>query len=115
MTVERASRTAALAYWQGRYVAIDQDEDAAKLAEVSVPARHVARNTGIVARQPGKAVGHIVVIGAVQLFGSWTTRAILLQGPQHGSGSENEGECRTPYQYLTRQASHGRTFWTQAQ
>ena len=36
-------RTAALAYWQGRYVAIDQDEDAAKLAEVSVPVRKTAR------------------------------------------------------------------------
>ena len=77
--------------------------------------RHLARNARIVARQPGKAVGHIVVIGAVQLFGSWTTRAILLQGPQHGSGNENERECRAPGQYLTRQASHGRTFWTQAQ
>ncbi len=38
-----SGRSAALAYWQGRYVAIDQDEDAAKLAEVSVPARHMAR------------------------------------------------------------------------
>jgi flavin reductase (DIM6/NTAB) family NADH-FMN oxidoreductase RutF len=36
-------RTAALAYWQGRYVAIDQDEDAARLAEVSVPVRNIAR------------------------------------------------------------------------
>jgi flavin reductase (DIM6/NTAB) family NADH-FMN oxidoreductase RutF len=36
-------RTAALAYWQGRYVAIDQDEDAAKLAEVSVPVRKTGR------------------------------------------------------------------------
>jgi flavin reductase (DIM6/NTAB) family NADH-FMN oxidoreductase RutF len=36
-------RTAALAYWQGRYVAIDQDEDAAKLADVSVPARRTVR------------------------------------------------------------------------
>lgn len=43
LDVAVSSRTAALAYWQGRYVAIDQDEDAAKLAEVSVPARHVAR------------------------------------------------------------------------
>jgi len=34
-----SERTAALAYWQGRYVAFDQDEDAVKLAEVSVPAR----------------------------------------------------------------------------
>jgi len=36
-------RTAALAYWQGRYVAIDQDEDAVKLAEVGVPAPHTGR------------------------------------------------------------------------
>ena len=43
LDVAVSARTAALAYWQGRYVAIDQDEDAAKLAEVSVPARHVAR------------------------------------------------------------------------
>jgi flavin reductase (DIM6/NTAB) family NADH-FMN oxidoreductase RutF len=43
LDVAVSARTAALAYWQGRYVAIDQDEDAAKLAEVSVPARHVSR------------------------------------------------------------------------
>ncbi|MBT1510788.1 flavin reductase family protein [Bradyrhizobium sp. SRL28] len=43
LDVAVSARTAALAYWQGRYVALDQDEDAAKLAEVSVPARHVAR------------------------------------------------------------------------
>jgi flavin reductase (DIM6/NTAB) family NADH-FMN oxidoreductase RutF len=30
-------RTAALAYWQGQYVAIDRDEDALRLADVSVP------------------------------------------------------------------------------
>jgi flavin reductase (DIM6/NTAB) family NADH-FMN oxidoreductase RutF len=41
--LQLSARTAALAYWQGRYVAIDQDEDTAKLAEVSVPARHTAR------------------------------------------------------------------------
>jgi flavin reductase (DIM6/NTAB) family NADH-FMN oxidoreductase RutF len=29
--------TSALAYWQGQYVAIDQNEDAVKLAEVSLP------------------------------------------------------------------------------
>ncbi len=34
-----SKRTAALAYWQGRYVAIDQDEEFAKLAEVSLPVR----------------------------------------------------------------------------
>jgi len=38
-----SARTAALAYWQGRYVAIDQDEDALKLAEVSVPAARTFR------------------------------------------------------------------------
>ena len=43
LDVAVSERTAALAYWQGRYVAVDHDEDAAKLAEVSVPARHVAR------------------------------------------------------------------------
>jgi flavin reductase (DIM6/NTAB) family NADH-FMN oxidoreductase RutF len=36
--VRLSSRTAALAYWQGQYVAIDQNEDAVRLAEVSVPA-----------------------------------------------------------------------------
>ncbi|UPK02852.1 flavin reductase family protein [Bradyrhizobium sp. 170] len=43
LDVAVSTRTAALAYWQGRYVAIDQDEDAMKLAEVSVPARKTAR------------------------------------------------------------------------
>jgi flavin reductase (DIM6/NTAB) family NADH-FMN oxidoreductase RutF len=43
LDLQLSGRTAALAYWQGRYVAIDQDEDAAKLAEVGVPARHAAR------------------------------------------------------------------------
>jgi flavin reductase (DIM6/NTAB) family NADH-FMN oxidoreductase RutF len=43
LDVAVSARTAALAYWQGRYVAIDQDGDAAKLAEVSVPARHAGR------------------------------------------------------------------------
>jgi flavin reductase (DIM6/NTAB) family NADH-FMN oxidoreductase RutF len=43
LDVELSGRSAALAYWQGRYVAIDQDEDVARLAEVSVPARRAAR------------------------------------------------------------------------
>jgi flavin reductase (DIM6/NTAB) family NADH-FMN oxidoreductase RutF len=43
LDVAVSARTAALAYWQGRYVAIDQDEDAVKLAEVSVPAPHTGR------------------------------------------------------------------------
>ena len=43
LDVAVSARTAALAYWQGRYVAIDQDEDAVKLAEVSVPARKTGR------------------------------------------------------------------------
>ena len=38
-----SSRTAALAYWQGQYVAIDQNEDALRLAEVSVPASRAQR------------------------------------------------------------------------
>jgi len=43
LDVAVSARTAALAYWQGQYVAIDQDEDAVKLAEVSVPAPPSAR------------------------------------------------------------------------
>ena len=43
LDVAVSARSAALAYWQGRYVAIDQDEDAVKLAEVSVPVRHTGR------------------------------------------------------------------------
>ena len=37
LDVQVSTRTAALAYWQGQYVAIDRDEDAVRLAEVSVP------------------------------------------------------------------------------
>jgi len=37
--IRNSTRSAALAYWHGQYVAIDRDEDAARLAEVSVPAR----------------------------------------------------------------------------
>ena len=37
LDLQSSGHTAALAYWQGRYVAVDQDEDAAKLAEVSLP------------------------------------------------------------------------------
>ena len=45
LDVRTSQRTAALAYWQGRYVAIDQDEDVARLAEVSLPATRAARGT----------------------------------------------------------------------
>ena len=38
-------RGAALAYWQGQYVAIDRDEDAIRLADVSVPAPRALRRT----------------------------------------------------------------------
>jgi flavin reductase (DIM6/NTAB) family NADH-FMN oxidoreductase RutF len=43
LDIQTSGRTAALAYWQGRYVAIDQDEDAVKLAEVSLPRARVLR------------------------------------------------------------------------
>jgi flavin reductase (DIM6/NTAB) family NADH-FMN oxidoreductase RutF len=43
LDVRSSRRTAALAYWQGQYVAIDQDEDAIKLAEVSLPVPRVLR------------------------------------------------------------------------
>ena len=43
LDVTVSPRTAALAYWQGQYVAIDRDEDALRLAEVSVPKPHATR------------------------------------------------------------------------
>lgn len=43
LDLQLATRTAALAYWQGQYVAIDRDEDAVRLAEVSVPGPRPAR------------------------------------------------------------------------
>lgn len=45
LDVTVSPRTAALAYWQGRYVAIDRDEDALRLAEVSVPRPRARRKT----------------------------------------------------------------------
>jgi flavin reductase (DIM6/NTAB) family NADH-FMN oxidoreductase RutF len=44
--IRASARHAALAYWHGQYVAIDHDEDAARLAEVSVPGRHVHARSG---------------------------------------------------------------------
>ena len=38
-----SSRTAALVYWHGQYVAIDRDEDAVRLAEVSLPPARALR------------------------------------------------------------------------
>jgi len=43
LDVTVSPRTAALAHWQGQYVAIDRDEDALRLAEVSVPVPRAAR------------------------------------------------------------------------
>lgn len=43
LDVVTSERTAALAYWQGQYVAIDHDEDARRLADVSVPAARTTR------------------------------------------------------------------------
>jgi hypothetical protein len=39
LDIQASTRTAALAYWQGQYVAIDQNEDVIMLAEVSVRPR----------------------------------------------------------------------------
>lgn len=43
LDMQVSARTASLAYWQGQYVAIDQNEDAIRLAEVSLPAQRVLR------------------------------------------------------------------------
>lgn len=44
LDLQLSTRTAALAYWQGQYVAIDRDEDAVRLAEVSVPTPRIPRD-----------------------------------------------------------------------
>jgi flavin reductase (DIM6/NTAB) family NADH-FMN oxidoreductase RutF len=43
LDLQRSTRTAALAYWQSQYVGIDRDEDAVRLAEVSLPPPRAAR------------------------------------------------------------------------
>jgi flavin reductase (DIM6/NTAB) family NADH-FMN oxidoreductase RutF len=43
LDLQLSARTGALAYWQGQYVAIDRDEDAIRLAEVSVPPARALR------------------------------------------------------------------------
>src|SRR5436190_97593 len=45
LDVTVSARTVALAYWQGQYVAIDRDEDALRLAEVSVPVTRATRKS----------------------------------------------------------------------
>ena len=45
LDLQLSTRTAALAYWQGQYVAIDRDEDVVRLAEVSVPCSRGWRTT----------------------------------------------------------------------
>jgi flavin reductase (DIM6/NTAB) family NADH-FMN oxidoreductase RutF len=45
LDLQLSSRTAALAYWQGQYVAIDQNEDAIRLAEVSLPVARSLRQS----------------------------------------------------------------------
>ena len=47
--VQLSTHNAALAYWHGDYVAIDREEDMARLADVSLPAGHV-RGFGAISR-----------------------------------------------------------------
>lgn len=51
--VELSADDAALAYWQGNYVAIDRQEDMAMLADVSLPADHVRDAGGRFSRRKG--------------------------------------------------------------
>lgn len=51
--VELSADDAALAYWQGSYVAIDRQEDMARLADVSLPADHVRDAGGRFSRREG--------------------------------------------------------------
>lgn len=45
LDIELSARNSALAYWQGQYLAIDHDEDLARLAEVSLPAARSLRKS----------------------------------------------------------------------
>jgi flavin reductase (DIM6/NTAB) family NADH-FMN oxidoreductase RutF len=45
LELQQSERRSALAYWQGQYIAIDQNGDAIKLAEASVPAARSLRKT----------------------------------------------------------------------
>jgi flavin reductase (DIM6/NTAB) family NADH-FMN oxidoreductase RutF len=47
--LELSASDAALAYWHGNYVAIDREEDMARLADVSLPAGHI-RDTFAISR-----------------------------------------------------------------
>jgi flavin reductase (DIM6/NTAB) family NADH-FMN oxidoreductase RutF len=51
--VELSADDAALAYWQGNYVAIDREEDMVRLADVSLPAGHVRDTGGRFSRREG--------------------------------------------------------------
>jgi flavin reductase (DIM6/NTAB) family NADH-FMN oxidoreductase RutF len=51
--VELAADNAALAYWHGDYVAIDREQDMARLADVSVPASHIRDAGGRFSRREG--------------------------------------------------------------
>lgn len=51
--VELSADAAALAYWQGNYVAIDREQDMATLADVSLPAGHVRETGGRFSRREG--------------------------------------------------------------
>ncbi|MBV9459746.1 MAG: flavin reductase family protein [Bradyrhizobium sp.] len=51
--VELAADNAALAYWHGDYVAIDREQDMARLADVSVPAGHIRDAGGRFSRREG--------------------------------------------------------------
>jgi flavin reductase (DIM6/NTAB) family NADH-FMN oxidoreductase RutF len=44
LELQTSTRATALVYWQGQYVAIDQNEDAIRLAEVSLPASRGLRH-----------------------------------------------------------------------
>jgi flavin reductase (DIM6/NTAB) family NADH-FMN oxidoreductase RutF len=45
--VELSAHEAALAYWHGDYVAIDREGDMVRLADVSLPGRHIRQTTAV--------------------------------------------------------------------
>ena len=66
--------------------------------------RHLAGNAGIVARQSGQAIGNVVMIGAVELFGCRTTRdGCFCSAHSTAPETRSERECVPPAKHFAGQ------------
>ena len=68
----------------------------------------LACHTRVVFRQRRNAIGNIVMLGAIELIGRPVSGAIVLQGPQHSSADDKQGNRAPSRQNLPRQPCHTR-------